>query len=502
MASNQPAEPGDFAESTAPSSTFVKRCTSCPSNIEELDPEGDVILCVESAIKLRVSTKVLSVASPSLKAMFKPETFKEGRNLSVVEPPTVCLPEDSSKGFRIICRSLYHLNQAEDERTTPPKDLLAAAMLMNKYFIRLSLFQYRPCSNLKPPDALHVAVAGYLMATPLLFSRATARVVQSWESAETVWSNAVKDSETNMSNHVEDDVFTLMDRKKNDLQQRLRVQLRDIIEQHSPRDPCIWSSLEGLMRTKDFGCPSGAPSGSLSSILTNWEREGNLANTTRSNDKNPTRNQNQDPMRSAVRPQPTNQIAQAMPATPATPGTTGLFPLGYPLPPRVRMGAPTAGPPGPSFPPGAPHLPMGGGWPVSPAPPAYQVGSNHMNMRSMGQINQHYHQNLQRQYHNNNNNAQYPAFRPHHHPAFHHNTTQPAPDRVSTRKFLQALYKDAKGYAPKGPPSKKDVGFVMACLEVTREWNDFTGALCVYCARDDAKSLEEALACSGYGCYK
>ena len=109
MASNQPAGPGESANSTG--GLIIQRCTFCPSVVEEIDPEGDVILCVQSTIKLRVSTKILSVASPVLKAMFRPERFREGRGIDAMNPPTVCLPEDPPNGFRIICRSLYHLDE-------------------------------------------------------------------------------------------------------------------------------------------------------------------------------------------------------------------------------------------------------------------------------------------------------------------------------------------------------------------------------------------------------
>lgn len=72
-----------------------------------IDEEGDVYLVVEEAVKLRVSTKMLSMASTVFRAMFS-RTYAEGRKgFSASRPKTIELPEDDAMAMLTICNLIH-----------------------------------------------------------------------------------------------------------------------------------------------------------------------------------------------------------------------------------------------------------------------------------------------------------------------------------------------------------------------------------------------------------
>ena len=76
------------------------------STVVDIDPEGDVYLVFPKK-ELRVSSKVLSVASTVFKALLGPK-FSEGQALSSQLPGRVALPDDDTEAMEAICNVLHH----------------------------------------------------------------------------------------------------------------------------------------------------------------------------------------------------------------------------------------------------------------------------------------------------------------------------------------------------------------------------------------------------------
>ena len=72
-----------------------------------INPDHDIVLRL-NGYDLLVSLKVLSLASPVFKAMFKPR-FKEGvkHHLRLGEPLIIPLPEDNLETTTLFCLQYY-----------------------------------------------------------------------------------------------------------------------------------------------------------------------------------------------------------------------------------------------------------------------------------------------------------------------------------------------------------------------------------------------------------
>lgn len=75
------------------------------ANVNVIDPEGDIILICHE-IEFRVSSKVLSLASPVFKALFSP-TFAEGQPTSS-KVSRIQLHDDDADSMRFMCAVLHH----------------------------------------------------------------------------------------------------------------------------------------------------------------------------------------------------------------------------------------------------------------------------------------------------------------------------------------------------------------------------------------------------------
>ena len=102
----------------------------------DADPAGDITLLVgPDQAAIRVSSKVLSLASPVFAAMFSPK-FAEGQALltnktSSLSPITITLPEDDAEAMMLFCSTVHFRKQA-----TPDVSLLLLeklASLCDKY---------------------------------------------------------------------------------------------------------------------------------------------------------------------------------------------------------------------------------------------------------------------------------------------------------------------------------------------------------------------------------
>ena len=81
-----------------------------------VDPAGDLLLQIgseENQTQLRVSSKVLSLASPVFAAMLSPR-FAEGQKPSEKEW-TVSLPDDDAEALSAVCRAIHFVSISADE---------------------------------------------------------------------------------------------------------------------------------------------------------------------------------------------------------------------------------------------------------------------------------------------------------------------------------------------------------------------------------------------------
>lgn len=85
-------------------------------SLDDADPAGDLLLVLETAedgkpsqSSIRVSSKVLSLASPVFAAMLSPR-FAEGQALltsTSTDTPSISLPDDNSEAMIWLCKALH-----------------------------------------------------------------------------------------------------------------------------------------------------------------------------------------------------------------------------------------------------------------------------------------------------------------------------------------------------------------------------------------------------------
>ena len=104
------------------------------SKAVQLDPEGDATLIINRSggtEQYRISSRVLSLASPVFSKMFGPN-FKEGIEIRSGDHPCINLKEDDPKAMAIILRILHH-KCANVPLTMDPKPLAILALHADKY---------------------------------------------------------------------------------------------------------------------------------------------------------------------------------------------------------------------------------------------------------------------------------------------------------------------------------------------------------------------------------
>lgn len=115
---------------------------------EDVDPSGDLILSVgPQQFNTRVSSKVLSLASPVFAAMLS-ANFAEGQSLltSATDPaetPSLFLPDDDPEAMHWFCRALHH-NMDVNKKKVGFDLCLELAELCDKYDASVAL---SGCSN-------------------------------------------------------------------------------------------------------------------------------------------------------------------------------------------------------------------------------------------------------------------------------------------------------------------------------------------------------------------
>lgn len=106
----------------------------------DIDPAGDLVLLVgvdEDSKLLRVSSRVLTLASPVLSALLSPR-FKEGNSLSdSTGVPQIPFPEDNPEAMEWLCQTLHFKTKVTDEVSFPLVKNLA--VLCDKYDLFIAL---------------------------------------------------------------------------------------------------------------------------------------------------------------------------------------------------------------------------------------------------------------------------------------------------------------------------------------------------------------------------
>ena len=108
----------------------------------DADPEGDLVLVIgsgETQKSIRASSKVLSLASPVLAAMFSPRRFSEGSALSSSNPPNIYLPEDDPEAVTMFCRFVHFREYQGNQKAPSSNQLLNMALFCDKYDAGLAL---------------------------------------------------------------------------------------------------------------------------------------------------------------------------------------------------------------------------------------------------------------------------------------------------------------------------------------------------------------------------
>lgn len=88
-------------------------------------------------VELRVSTKILSLASPVFAAMFGPR-FTEGQRLDTAEPIHVKLEEDDASAMKTILQVLHYCRNTV-AKPSSAKELACIAIHCDKYDCRVAL---------------------------------------------------------------------------------------------------------------------------------------------------------------------------------------------------------------------------------------------------------------------------------------------------------------------------------------------------------------------------
>lgn len=105
-----------------------------------LDPNGDVILELhddfETVTSIKVSSSVLSIATPVFRALFSGQ-FKEAKDLQdskkAGEILRLELPDDDPAGMLLLCRMLHCKGRSEDFSKATPWQLMEASIVCDKY---------------------------------------------------------------------------------------------------------------------------------------------------------------------------------------------------------------------------------------------------------------------------------------------------------------------------------------------------------------------------------
>ncbi|KAF9631654.1 putative btb poz domain-containing protein [Lasiodiplodia theobromae] len=131
----------DLPASESQVADSVDELTQLDPPIIEIAPRGDVVFVLGgSEMKLKVSSEVMTLASPAFHAMFRPDRpWTEAQNLSEDQPKEVSLPDDHPEAMKLICEVLHHQHDAHKAEYPEWKLVAHVSRLTNKYFLQKAL---------------------------------------------------------------------------------------------------------------------------------------------------------------------------------------------------------------------------------------------------------------------------------------------------------------------------------------------------------------------------
>ena len=156
-----------------------------------LDDEGDIMLVVgrSEPCRIRVSSKILSLASNVFKAMFGPH-YREGLSLRsavnpTAEPIIITLSEDDPTAMLSLCQLLHYQIDMVDPRPDVTT-LLALATICDKYNCAGAIrYASHIWLNLLVDSAgvgglNHILIASYLFDCAVMFTKVTSKLLKEW----------------------------------------------------------------------------------------------------------------------------------------------------------------------------------------------------------------------------------------------------------------------------------------------------------------------------------
>lgn len=158
-----------------------------PNTVIEIAPDGDLILVVgPEESKFRVRSILLMAASKPFSAMLGPH-WKEGQGMRDQDGPfELPLPDDDAAALKLIC-SIIHYQNEKVPRTLPAGDVLAVAVVADKYdcvdVLKFASETWLRTSESEPANLMLLTAAAYLFRNAQAFSEITRALVLNYNGS-------------------------------------------------------------------------------------------------------------------------------------------------------------------------------------------------------------------------------------------------------------------------------------------------------------------------------
>ncbi len=151
--------------------------------ITDIDPVGDVLFDIGEE-RFRVSSKVLSLASPVFKAMFT-SGFKESiiSTVTANNPSIISLPDDDPRAMMYLCQ-IIHLQQDKLVEAISREMMESLGLLCDKYQCTSAVSNFaewwlgKLSKGLYAVELSRLLQAAYLLDAPTAFSSISWKLLQ------------------------------------------------------------------------------------------------------------------------------------------------------------------------------------------------------------------------------------------------------------------------------------------------------------------------------------
>ncbi|KAM5360762.1 hypothetical protein BFJ70_g16769 [Fusarium oxysporum] len=156
-----------------------------PNTVVEIAPDGDLVLIVgPEETKLRVRSILLMAASKPFSVMLGPD-WKEGHDMRDHDGPfELSLPDDNAATLKIIC-SIIHYQNKKIPRTLSAGDVLAVAVVADKYdcvnALKFASETWLGTSGDGSDNLMLLTAAAYLFRNALAFREITRALVLNYD---------------------------------------------------------------------------------------------------------------------------------------------------------------------------------------------------------------------------------------------------------------------------------------------------------------------------------